>query len=515
MNELTCIFLFIQSLSSVEEAKNPPVVAEVVVVGNRRIATADVMKFIKTKPGQPFLYGQAMDDVSSLAASRLFRSILPVRTTRLPGGRVRVHFEVREFPNNVREVAYHNVRHLSERELALITGLRAGMPLDRWANRRACFEIQQRLRDMGFFFANVALTEGYDQDHERVVFNISEGPKVCIRKVRFFNWIQLPFLLEVPGVVEDTKQDAIFNPAGVAEDVARLEFFYRSRGYLNAHVQRELHFSDDFAQVDVTFHIGAGKRFRIANCSIAGRMDKKMHAELERLIKVRKGEFHSTAAVEADERRLRDCGGRLGKRLQVGSEAFVDPNRPAAVNLVYTVNDAPVDRVGEVIIVGNTVTRHDVIRKQVTLFPGEILDYTQLPVIEKRLAALKIFRFDPWTGARPRVTVVGKGKFKDIVVEVEETATGSLLLMGYASTKNGFGIRVTIEERNFDPQRWPTSWAEVRDRRAFRGAGQKVRLDSGDISLSPLLSGMLILFNHARTQFEVTAGMPANRFLGD
>src|SRR4029079_882555 len=56
------------------------IVADVFVFGNRSIPTAKVMQYIYTKPGSIYSYASAQDDVTRLAASRLFKSIRPVRT---------------------------------------------------------------------------------------------------------------------------------------------------------------------------------------------------------------------------------------------------------------------------------------------------------------------------------------------------------------------------------------------------------------------------------------------------
>ena len=57
-------------------------------------------------------------------------------------------------------------------------------------------------------------------------------------------------------------------------------------------------------------------------------------------------------------------------------------------------------------IVGNTITRQDVILKAVGVFPGQLLHYPDLRLAEKNLEQLGIFARDAARGIRPTVTVL-------------------------------------------------------------------------------------------------------------
>src|SRR4029077_17407817 len=123
-------------------------------------------------------------DATRLAETRMFRSVR-VRDARLGDGRVQVYFEVQEYPNLIREIIYKNANHISEKDLENMTRLRKGTPLDPTSNRTACYEIQDYLKKKGRYFASVVLEEGDKPSDSRVVFNITEGPKVHVHGIRF------------------------------------------------------------------------------------------------------------------------------------------------------------------------------------------------------------------------------------------------------------------------------------------------------------------------------------------
>lgn len=414
-----------------------------------------------------------------------------------------------ETPSKVREVAYQGAGRFELAELEGASQVRPGRPLDLNANRLACGAIEDYLKDQGYHFAVVSLLEGDNEKDTRVVFDIDAGPQVRIGAIRFTgfgDWTSADKLAELI----QTKQAFFrswgepFRPEALDRDAEILRRHCRDNGFLDADVDYELTWRDGCQYVDVAFRVQEGERYRIAGWHI-NRTGKLPRRELNRLIQLKKGDFYSVDDIHAATRRLYDWGGRQGKNMKVRDVCERDPERPGMVRVHFEVKDAPVDYVGEIIIVGNTVTKDEVIRRQITLMPGQILDYSQVRVIEENLRKLGIFEVNPESderqGAsmpeydraeamfgrspgRPRVMVLQReGKYRDIVVRVEETRTGSMTVgFGFDLLLNP-GFLIVVEERNFDPERWPTSCADFFDGTAFRGGGQHVRFEFGSTSL--------------------------------
>ncbi|MDD3469767.1 MAG: BamA/TamA family outer membrane protein [Thermoguttaceae bacterium] len=64
-----------------------------------------------------------------------------------------------------------------------------------------------------------------------------------------------------------------------------------------------------------------------------------------------------------------------------------------------------------------------------------------------------------------------------ITPTVNEAATGKVMLGAAINSDNGLTGYFTVDEQNFDLLRFPRSWSDVVDGRAWRGAGQKFRLE--------------------------------------
>jgi outer membrane protein insertion porin family len=69
-------------------------------------------------------------------------------------------------------------------------------------------------------------------------------------------------------------------------------------------------------------------------------------------------------------------------------------------------------------------------------------------------------------------------RFLDLDVHVQEARTGRIMIGAGINSDAGLLGNFMIEEQNFDWRRWPTSWEDVRAGTAFRGAGQRFRLEA-------------------------------------
>ena len=79
----------------------------------------------------------------------------------------------------------------------------------------------------------------------------------------------------------------------------------------------------------------------------------------------------------------------------------------------------------------------------------------------------------------------------DIFIDGSETQTGRLMLGVGVNSDAGVVGNVVVDERNFDWTRLPTSWEDVRNGSAFRGAGQRFRIDASPGSAGESLPGEL------------------------
>ena len=65
----------------------------------------------------------------------------------------------------------------------------------------------------------------------------------------------------------------------------------------------------------------------------------------------------------------------------------------------------------------------------------------------------------------------------DLLFQGEETQTGRIMLGVGVNSDAGLVGNIVLDEQNFDWSRWPTSWEDIRNGTAWRGAGEHFRIE--------------------------------------
>jgi len=327
---------------SAQDARTPKIerVGAVYVKGNKNVATQTILSMIRTLPGTEYNPGTLYDDITILLESGLLKSVRP-REERTMGGVV-VTFHVMEYPNVIAGVDIRHARHTNRVEiLEILENICEGMPMAPTLNKNACFKIQDYLKRKGRCWANVSLEEGAFETDKRVIFNISEGPIVRVRSIKFLGGGQLAgpkdLLKQIDSTAQTENDGGVYNGALIDNDVHRLQQYFIDRGFRSAQVERELIFSDDLSRVEINFHIHEGRRQRIMAINIVGARTFTA-GDLQRIVQTQPGEFLSTGRLKADECHLAEFFRKHGLEAEITAEVFEVPDHPEFVQIHYEVN---------------------------------------------------------------------------------------------------------------------------------------------------------------------------------
>jgi outer membrane protein assembly complex protein YaeT len=464
------------------------IVSDVKVIGLRNVAVDQVTALTKVRAGATFSQSAVNDDYRVLAESGLFSQVALRIVPQSKPDLVEIDFVVSEWIGRVREIEYRGAKHFDTKELDETTGLKRGEPLIPYKNQRACQLILEKYYEQGRPLATVRLLEGGKQTDTRVVFDITEGPKVKIRAIECtgVTFVSVPVLKthlksspEYFGFISGK-----FNPLVADYDVTTLEEYYRSYGYLDVKVAREMRWVDD-NHVDLVFHVHEGVRYTVgARPQVSGAGKEIPRETIESIPHVKEGKPYSDPEVKRDATAISDYYGGTGRDAKVKPVVYFPPDGPPGTCTVqYDVVEHPPAKVGIIYIVGNEVTRDHVIQRQFPdgMMPGQTLSYPDLRLAERNLSKLGIFEVNQETDTRPHIDVIDRENdpiYKDLVVRVNETRTGSILLGAGLSSDLGVTGSIVLNERNFDITRVPTSLDDLLAMRAFRGAGQELRLEA-------------------------------------
>jgi outer membrane protein assembly complex protein YaeT len=465
-----------------------PKVSDIRVQGNRINPSESILTKIQTRVGREFSPEQLGNDIRDLYKTRAFARVWADREDDGQGG-VRVIIHVKEFPSLLRSVQYRGNVHLSKDDLDTVTNVRTGMPCNPYANKVACQRIIQRYHEEGRIYAACTLDSGNQDTDTEVIFNITEGPKIYISSISFTGntFVSSDVLrqrINSSSMLIGWRVMGQYNAPMLEHDVGELIRYYRSYGYHDVRVSREIIPSKDSRSVDVVFHIQEGVRYKLENApQVVGAKSLATEA-LEALTKQKAGEYYDQRVIDGDLSRISDYYGYTGRQTRVAPEATFIKEKPGMMRVAYQVNEPARPAVaGQVIIIGNDRTADNVILRQLPIYPGQVLTFPDLRQAERNLARLNIFEMAPDGSVRPTVSVRDNpfnpdSPVKDIVVNVQEASTGSLMFGAGVNSDQGLTGSIVLNERNFDLFRVPTSFEDLLSGNAFRGAGQEFRLEA-------------------------------------
>jgi outer membrane protein insertion porin family len=476
-------FLLWSGDAPASDAPTGRLIAEVLPVGNRVRTPEQIRSIMYSRPGVRYEETTLQEDVRRLHNTKWFiPGGVQILTRNEPDGRVTILVYVTELSNVVQDVQYVGAQHLRASDLQNLSGVRKGEPMNPLANELGRQSIQRRYQDDGRYYATVELVEGNKPTDTRVVYQIVEGPVVKVAGIDFRGVDQASESRLRTQLV--TRKQFIgffggkFNPVSIDLDRQRIVEYYHGLGYLNVQVTPEVERTKDIGLVRIVYHISEGRQYHVTGKEIVGAKSFTPD-KLDTLTELKQGDRYDLRTVQADTMRIKDYYGARGYPVGVEQRLYEVPGQPGAVQVNYEVqNDrGQPDRVGRIIVEGNDVTKNRVIWNQLPFRPGQVLPYDRLDEARMRLARLGVFDAeDP-----PTVEVVPNeldSLFKDIRIRVKETRTGQFMVGGSVNSDMGLTGNITINERNFSLTRWPTSWDDFRNGRAFRGDGQELRIEA-------------------------------------
>ena len=465
-----------------------PVVSDIIIRDNIHVSSETIKNLMKTRVGKEFDAYVLQEDTRTLYATRQFANVLADKYEDGPG-RIKVVISIKDYPSTIDKITYLGAGKLSDSDLDEVAGIRKGMPCNPSVNKVACQNIARRYQEEGRPLAHCALIKGETPGDTEVIFNITQGPIIRIQSIEFTG-----NHFATDGQLKTHMQSSrklfgylsisgTYNVAMLDHDQNELLRYYRNFGYHDVKIGRELRYLPSGRDLGIVFHIVEGVRYRVAETPHVYGTRSVTPEALEAGNKMKGGELYNQSEIDRDLERIKIILGTQGHESQARAVPVYAQDKPGFVQVRYEVEERQPARVGQIFIVGNDRTQQNVILRQVPLFPGQVLNYPAIREGENRLAQLNIFNATPDGSVKPTITVLDNPNdpdsfYKDILISVQEASTGSLMFGLGVNSDSGLTGSIVLNERNFDLFRLPTSFDDLLNGTAFRGAGQEFRIEA-------------------------------------
>jgi outer membrane protein assembly complex protein YaeT len=456
-----------------QEARDGMLVKRVEMQGLLTINEGFVRQIIKTRAGQSYSRRQVQEDVRELWRTRKFLNVFA--DTAVEDGQVVLTLRFQERPE-VLSVEIVGNKRFSDNDLFKELGFFAGSVLDLFEINRGLENILQKYKEKGYYYAEVKLDEQVLERESRVIYRVTEGPRVKVRRIEFegarsFPEPRLRLKVRSKTYIWLLRAGA-FDEEQADHDAHELQGFYRDEGYLDARVGYRLEFDTvDRTDLTIVFVIEEGSRYTIADLRLRGN-DAVSDERIRAVMQLAPGDLLRAEALRLDVKRIEDVYGEIGYVAARIEPSYDFLEEPGVVRLNINIAENQRSRFGRITVRGNARTKDEVVRRELRFYPGEDYNTVAAHRAERRLLDTGLFN-------RATITPLEDvGGFREALVEVEEAETINFLIGFGVSTDSGVLGSLTIDNRNFDLFDWPRTWGELFRGQAFRGDGQRLRFQA-------------------------------------
>ena len=338
-------------------------------------------------------------------------------------------------------------------------------PLQRGELERLKQVIEDLYKEKGYRFAQVDYTlETAGTGQRRVTFTIDEGDKVRIGDIDFDgNTVFGDWRLRM--IMKDTKESSlltkitkkdIYNPATIDEDLDKVRDLYKKSGYKDVLIAKpELDvtakrpdaasIADQKRRLAVTVPIEEGERWKLGEITVEGNEVFSKELLLAQFDRPRGGWLRSKViddAVESISKIYSSIGYIFAT---VDSETIEREGNVADV--VVHVDESDQFRVGRIEFEGNTKTRDKVLRRELLLQEGRVMNMT---AVQNSLLKIRQLNYFALNEEEPvKFDFDGENKTVDLVIQGDEAERTELQFGGGWSEVDGFFGQFSLRTTNF------------------------------------------------------------------
>jgi outer membrane protein insertion porin family len=396
-------------------------ISRVLVEGNETAETKLILRTAGLDLGPAVDATHLRTALRSLYGLGLFSSVRVLHWPDSIGGRVLL-IEVKENPR-IASIAWKGNKKLSEEDLKGKIDLKTGQLL----SRRKLFEAERAVelayQEQGYAGARITPMVGAPEAGKvEMIFQIDEGRKVEIRAVefagnQFYSDRQLLSKLKLkPNSLFHRKR---FSVEKQREDQGRLEESYHNNGFKDAKVAlASSTFSEDDREVRLRYAVEEGPRYVFGHVQWSGNKAVPTEA-LNAAAAIVAGASFSQAKLDATTSAAYELYTEKGYLLELS----IQPETKTAgdtVDVAYAISEGEPSHINEVTILGNTRTKERVIRRELTLIPGNLLRRSVLLRSQRDVFALGFFN-DVQIDYQP----AGEGSQVDVSFNVTEKSSGT------------------------------------------------------------------------------------------
>jgi outer membrane protein insertion porin family len=315
-------------------------------------------------------------------------------------------------------------------------------------------DVKEYYKLSGYFFSVVEPEViKIDDNQINLILNIKKNDISRIKNIYFIGdkYFSSSQLLDIISSAED-KWWSFFSNSALNEDRVEvdkklLKLFYKSKSFYDVQIESTLANLDKNNNFTLTYSINSGKKHKFGNIEIkietltlkdSNILDIKNISEI-----IIKDKMYSPSLISAVEKKINIY---LDNKKLANIEIDLEEIKKAddKIDLAIKLNSLKNTLIGKINIYGNSITEEKVIRDNLVISEGDILNISKVKKSLDNINSKNIFRKADYKISDSDL----QKNSKDLNLYVKEQPTGSLSAgVGYGS--NGALLEGSINERNF------------------------------------------------------------------
>ncbi|HEX9163748.1 MAG TPA: outer membrane protein assembly factor BamA [Thermoanaerobaculia bacterium] len=428
-------------------------------VGNTTVASDTIRVYLGITPGDPYNPATLQRNFLNLWQTGLFDDIR-IETERGDKGVV-VRAIVKERPRigsvefrGNKDLTTAKINEAFEREHI---DLHVGNTVEQTLVRRAADVITKTYTEGGFEGVTVSssMEDMTEPGEKKIVFVINEGMKAKVARVRFIgnqHFSNRQLLRQMKEVKEHNiitwiRKKDLYIPSKLDEDLEHVKNFYQDHGYQNVSFGdpqvATIGKNPKKARVTLTIPVKEGEVHTFGDVTVSG----NTVFTADQIIgdwPLKKGDIIRRKAIQTRADAFGEAYRMRGYiYAYVNPEYVVQPNHIVDVHM--TVFEGDQFRLGRLEFQGNTTTKDKVLRREIFLEEGQIMDMETFKQSLYKLGQLGYFKVTD----NPDFKVNPDTKTVDITVKGTEEGKNDIQFGGGYSQGGGFFVQSQFGTRNF------------------------------------------------------------------
>lgn len=315
-------------------------------------------------------------------------------------------------------------------------------------------QLEETYLAQGYYSTDIKSKVKVDDQHRaEVSITIDEGDVTKIKSMEIIgaksyseDYLLSVFSIGSPGLFNYFTERDHYSKLALDADIEKLKSLYIDNGFIDFKIENiNTSLSADRKHIDISIQINEGSQYFVGELVFSGELGVVSEDTLKNSLNIETGDLFNRREIIKDINEIKAIFSNKGYAF---SQVETLTNKQLDKKIIDISFDITLNRkiyINRIIIIGNTRTQDEVIRREIRQTEGGLYSYKDIQKSIKKLKQLGYFSDVTMETSK----VEGSDDKIDLTFNVTETKTGNFTIGLSHSSNTGTSVNLGISERNF------------------------------------------------------------------